>query len=102
MGTGTVPPSAPMYVEYNPAVLLISSDGYVEDEKDKDKYINMFVLTIIIIISSSSSNMMMMTIKMTATTTVKMKRCMSRILVGRRLLGRIKHRWAHNIKMHLK
>jgi len=83
MGTGTVPPTAPMYVEYNLAVPLISSDRYVEDEKNK--YINMFVLTIIIM-----SNMMMTTI--TATTTVKMKRYMSRILVGRRLLGRIRHR----------
>jgi len=39
---------------------------------------------------------------MTATMTVKMKRYMSRILVGRRLLGRIRHRWEDNIKMHLK
>jgi len=28
-----------MCVEYNPAVPLISSDTYVEDEKDKDKYV---------------------------------------------------------------
>jgi hypothetical protein len=34
------------YIEYNSAVPLISTDGYVEDEKDKDKYINMFVLAI--------------------------------------------------------
>jgi hypothetical protein len=28
-----------MYVEYNPAVPLISSEGYVEVEKNKDIYI---------------------------------------------------------------
>jgi hypothetical protein len=45
--------------------------------------------------------MMMTTTMVNATTTVKM-RYMSRILVGRRLLGRTRHRWEDNIKMHLK
>ena len=49
-------PQHHMYVEYNPAVPLTSSDGNVEDEKDKDKYINMFALTINDDDSNSSSS----------------------------------------------
>jgi len=45
-----------MYVEYNPAVPLISSDGYVEHEKDKDKYVCVSHKLLLLSSSSSSSS----------------------------------------------